>query len=324
MTQPSLDRAPSGVARAATAAGEDAAENAVPAGQARAVLHSAETRRLYAADWAAFSKWCRERRLAALPAVPATLAAYLGSLAATLSHGALARRAAAVAGQHRQAGHSSPTDSPDVQGVLRTARAARRVKQRTAEAAPDDAASQAPARRKPPPSPAQLIRMAARCSGDLAGLRDRALLLLAAAGLDGERLLALDAEHVQVNRQGVDLTIRRADGTGLDRLSLGRLTASAACPVRALESWLHGSDTRFGPVFRKVNRWGTVEYRRLQPDGLRRIVQRRAKALRTARAGGPAIGSSARARGPAGQGELAESRHGPHRSRVRPKTSPVW
>ena len=57
MTQPSLERAPSGVARAATAAGEDAAENAVPAGQARAVLHSAETRRLYAG-------FCCKRRLA--------------------------------------------------------------------------------------------------------------------------------------------------------------------------------------------------------------------------------------------------------------------
>ena len=34
--------------------------------------------------------------------------------------------------------------------------------------------------------------MAAHCPGDLAGLRDRALLLLAAAGLDGEQLRGLD------------------------------------------------------------------------------------------------------------------------------------
>jgi hypothetical protein len=64
---------------------------------------------------------------------------------------------------------------------------------------------------------------------------------------------------------------------------VARITASAVCPVRALENWLHSSDTRFGPVFRKVDRWGTVEYRRLRVDALRRIWQRRAKAVRASR-----------------------------------------
>ena len=62
--------------------------------------------------------------------------------------------------------------------------------------------------------------MAARCLGDLAGLRDRALLLLAAAGVDGERLLALDFEHVRLTGQGMELTIRSADGIGQE--SYGR------------------------------------------------------------------------------------------------------
>ncbi len=152
----------------------------------------------------------------------------------------------------------------------------------------------------PAARPSALARMAARCPGDLASLRDRALLLLTASGLGGERLLALDREHVRFTGQGMELAVPGPDdGAGLaagppalaggmpaeggEVRVVARMTASAACPVRALKDWLRGSDTRFGPVFRKVDRWGTVEHRRLRPDALRRIWQRRAKALRASR-----------------------------------------
>ena len=84
---------------------------AVPGGgettAAASARQAAETVRLYAADWAAFSNWCHQRGHAALPASPATVAAFLGSLSATLKHGALARRAAAIADRHRREGHPS-------------------------------------------------------------------------------------------------------------------------------------------------------------------------------------------------------------------------
>jgi len=71
----------------------------------------------------------------------------------------------------------------------------------------------------PPPGPAQLARMAARCPGDLAGLRDRALLLLTASGLGGERLLALDCEHVRFTGQGAELAVPGAgDGAELAKV----------------------------------------------------------------------------------------------------------
>ena len=44
--------------------------------------------------------------------------------------------------------------------------------------------------------------------------------------------------------------------------------------MRALEDWLHASDTKFGPVFRKIDRWGTIENRRLGTDAIRRILAR--------------------------------------------------
>src|SRR3984957_15563566 len=143
-----------------------------------------ETLRLYASDWAAFVTWCRLAGAAPLPAAPATVAAYLAALADRLSAGALARRAAAIAAQHRQHGLASPASDQAVTTQLRHAR-------RTATR-----------RRAPSPTVARLTRMASACPGDLAGLRDRALLLLAAAGLCRAALVSLDVEQVQFIEDG--------------------------------------------------------------------------------------------------------------------------
>ena len=43
------------------------------------------------------------------------------------------------------------------------------------------------------------------------------------------------------------------------------------------------SETRFGPVFRKIDRWGSVEHRRLGADAVRRILDRRTPHRRRSR-----------------------------------------
>ena len=248
--------------------------------RARDPAMAIETLRLYAGDWAAFAAWCRRQGCAALPAAPPTVAAYLDTLAGALGPGALARRAAAIGDRHRRNGHASPGADPLVRAVLRTARQSAR----TARAA-SPLPAVPPTRRRSPPGPTQLARMAAACPGDLAGLRDRALLLLAAAGLGRDLLLGLDAEHVRGTAGGVELRVPDpADPTGTERVViLAGAGCVMLCPVRALRDWLRASDCCFGPVFRKVDRWGNVEHRRLGADALRRIWCHRAAALRRAR-----------------------------------------
>jgi hypothetical protein len=224
-----------------------------------------ETARLYASDWAAFVAWCQQAGATPLPAAPATVAAYLAALP-QLSPGALARRCAAIAHQHRQAGLVIPAADPAVRSVLRTARRA------------------ATPRRAPAPSPATLVRLAAACPGDLAGLRDRALLLLMAeAGLGRRAVTRLTVEQVRFTPQGLDLAAFADDTAGgAERvISVLRSREPGLCPVRALEAWLHVSDTRFGPLFRKVDRWGNLEYRALGADAVRRILARRATRSKT-------------------------------------------
>jgi hypothetical protein len=110
-----------------------------------------ETLRLYAGDWAAFVAWCRLASAVPLPAAPATVADYLTTLGEQLSAGALARRAAAIAAQHRSHGLTSPASDPAVTTtLLQQARAC----------------CQTPARTSADGS--RLVRMATACPGDLA------------------------------------------------------------------------------------------------------------------------------------------------------------
>jgi site-specific recombinase XerD len=234
---------------------------AVPAAVPRS--SAPETLRLYASDWAAFVSWCRLAAAAPLPAAPATVAAYLATLGERLSAGALARRAAAIAAQHRQHGLASPASDPAVTTLLRYAR------------------HTATRRRALPPTATRLTRMATACPGDLAGLRDRALLLLAAAGFGRAALVSLDVEQVQFIEAGVELTLHRQ--SGVERtVTVRRVASVGACPVHALKDWMEATDSRFGPVFRKVDRWGNVEHRRLGTDAIRRILARRGRGRRGA------------------------------------------
>lgn len=262
-----------------------------------ATVPAVSTLKLYAGDWTGFVAWCRRHHCASLPATGDTMAAYLLACASGLSRGALGRRRAAIGAMHRQANLPVPRLEPATRKALRNASKAR-----------------GGGTHKAAPTAATLVQVAARCPRDLAGLRDRALLLLAAATQRSARrrpnnsllsagpsdsllevgvqvevprlfLLALEAEDVRFTATGVVLRLKtRIDEPDPSRtLTLSRSTVQGACPVRALEDWLRSSETTFGPVFRKVDRWGNVEHSRLGPDAWRGILARRGGLRPTAR-----------------------------------------
>ena len=125
--------------------------------------------------------------------------------------------------------------------------------------------------------------MAARCPRDLAGMRDRALLLLAASGLGRAALVGLDVEHIRFTRTAAELFSKAVGPAGRAGEDEGKGVVvivslsldPAICPVQALRDWLDTSHTLYGPVFRKIDRWGTLEHHRLGTDAIRRILARR-------------------------------------------------
>ena len=93
--------------------------------------------------------------------------------------------------------------------------------------------------------------------------------------------MAIAREHVSFTPEGLRLLLPRSkgdqEGQGAS-IGIARGSRPETCPVRALEAWLQMSDCRFGPVFRKVDRWGTVESRALTPEAVGHILKRRAEA----------------------------------------------
>ena len=192
----------------------------------------------------------------------------LSGLAATHGRSALERRLAAIGHRHRlhsfpwNPGH--PAIRTTLKGIFRQHGSIRR---------------QAAAL-----TSVELRALLATCTGDLAGLRDRALLLLGFAGaLRRSELVGIDLEHLRFTPSGLRLRLPRSkgdpDGEGIE-LGIPRGKRKETCPVRALETWLEHSATRYGPVFRKVDQWGNVEHTRLGADAVRRILLRRAAAAK--------------------------------------------
>jgi site-specific recombinase XerD len=127
------------------------------------------TLRAYRSDLADFELWCEGERLSPLPAAPQTIAVYLAALAdAGAKASTIQRRLAAISQARQLAGHEP---SPTTEWVVRAAMSGIRRTIGTASA------------QKAAISTAELRRMIAGTPSDtLAGLRDRALLLIGFAG----------------------------------------------------------------------------------------------------------------------------------------------
>ena len=159
------------------------------------------------------------------------------------------RRLAALARTHRAAGHRLDTGHSAIRETPRGIARRHGALQRRAAAL----------------ATAEVRRQVAACRGDLAGLRDRALLLLGyAAALRRSELAEVGREHLRFTADGLELCVPRGQ-------------RPETCPVRAVEAWLRASAIRYGPVFCRVTRWGTVETgQALSGEGVRLVLRRRA------------------------------------------------
>jgi len=228
---------------------------------------SENTQRAYAREWQAFAAWCALKGVSALPAAPATLAAYITGLADG-TVGSRARKPAgielalaAVAGAHKAQNLRSPRDTADVQAVRTGIRRTLGTAQRQAEAflVPE------------------MRRAIALLPDTTAGQRDRALLLTGWSGaFRRSALVALDLDDCDFCTEGVEITIRKDKR---DQEKKGRTVAvpfgatADICPVRALSSWIDVANIKNGPVFRAVDRNGNVGSEALSDRSVALIVK---------------------------------------------------
>jgi site-specific recombinase XerD len=210
---------------------------------------AASTRKAYGTDFRMFRDWCDARAVTPLPAAPETVASYLAAHAATSKPSTLARRVAAIGYAHKLANLELPTDAEGVRATMRGIR-------RTFGGAKD---------KKAPAVAAKMLSMAALAPDTLTGLRDRALLLLGFAGaFRRSELVALDVADIEETETGL---LVRIQGSKTDQERQGETIAIArgdvACPVKALRAWLEASGIESGPIFRPIDKGGTVRGSRL-------------------------------------------------------------
>jgi site-specific recombinase XerD len=217
------------------------------------------TRRAYGTDFRLFKAWCDGKGVSALPAGPETVAAFLAAESKTAKPSTLGRRVAAIRYAHKLAHLDTPTDSEAVKATLRGIR-------RTFGGAKV---------RKSPAIAAKVQAMVALAPDRLTGLRDRALLLLGFAGaLRRSELVALDVADIEETETGLLVTIRhsKTDQEG-EGVTIAIARGVVACPARALREWLAAAGIEAGPIFRPINKVGTVAAERLSCRSVANIVK---------------------------------------------------
>ncbi len=231
--------------------------------QFRSEADAPATVKAYAADWRHFEAWCRAngrepfRRDVELEPI---VGDYLADLGTGSAMSTLRRRVAAIVRQARLARVPFDTKSPYVRETLRGIgnRQTRDPRQAAALVT------------------LQIQQLVRCCGDDLAGLRDRALVLVGFAGaLRRSELVTLQFQHVQWTSSGMKLRIARSK-TSSDGVDIGipRGRYAETCPVSHLRRWMERAKIENDAVFRRVDRWSVAGAKPMNPDSVRLILGR--------------------------------------------------
>ncbi|AOF92395.1 site-specific integrase [Sinorhizobium sp. RAC02] len=131
-----------------------------------------------------------------------------------------------------------------------------------------------------------LAKLLATCGTDsLRDIRDRAILMVAFAsgGRRRSEIAGLRREQLSVEPP---ITVENGPPLPSLAIHLGRTKTSGSehdevvyltgRPVDALNAWLAACKVESGSVFRKIDRWGNVSKRALEPSAVNQIVKQRA------------------------------------------------
>ena len=227
---------------------------------------SENTERALKADLGIYAAWCGERGLAALPADPGTVAAFVDAMAAGSRAPSTVRRyIASIAMAHKAVGHGAVTKSPLVKLALQ--RMHRRKGRRQAQAL----GLTWPIRQ----------RLLDATGDRLIDARNRALLAVAYDTLlRRSELVALQVDDLSVESYGAATLLVRRGKT--DAQGRGAMVYLARDTVAMVGEWLRRSRIDGGRLFRSLRKGG-VPGETLTPGQVPRIYKAMAR-----RAGLPA------------------------------------
>ena len=203
---------------------------------------AANTVRAYRAAWGAFQRYCQRHGLSPLPATAETLVAYIAEMAKHYRVSTIDSHLAAIYKAHKLAEHESPTKSQLVEMTMEGVRREHGTR---------------PTRKSPVTRPILRRLISTLPANTLAGLRDRALLLIGFAGaFRRSELVAIKIQHCEFSEGGVKILLPRSKtdqhGHGEYKHIPYTTRGGPLCAATALRSWLSAANLTSGPVFRRV------------------------------------------------------------------------
>ena len=218
------------------------------------------TLKAYASDVAHFEAWCKAQGFSAAEPDPTIVGAYLAAAGEGYAPATLRRRVAAIARAFGMSEYPLDTKHPAIRETLRGIGRRHGARARRAAAL----------------TTGDIRMICAVCNQSLSGVRDRALILLGFAGaFRRSELVSLNVEHIGWTRDGMTIFIERSKtdkaGEGAE-IAIPHGRSEETCAVTALKTWLKRSRISRGPLFRKINKAGRVEVRRLSADAVRSIL----------------------------------------------------
>lgn len=230
---------------------------------------SDRTLTLYAAAWREFERFASEHGESHLPASPALVIDYLVALAEGGITGKPAKvstidlKRAAIVHVHELHNLPDPTAYAEVKAVMSGIR-------REVGSAPEQ---------KEALSLDDLRTLVNALPDDLAGKRDRALLLVGFAGaFRRSELAALNVADVHING-ALRVTIRKSktdqEARGLVKV-IPAIADQAMDPMNALRDYLNAANIQSGAIFRRFNSYGVTKAR-LTAQSVALIVKRAAQ-----------------------------------------------
>lgn len=264
------------------------------------------SRRNYEFDWRAFTKWCEEAHLTALPALESTVTLFLTHMLAEHRVSTVQRFASAIAHYHRDAGLAKPCNG-QVAKLLAGARRERRER---------------PLQKNPlSVEELRLTMRIVRKKRDPWSIRNASILTLGfASALRRSNIVALDVGDVARTAEGLVLWVGREKnhqhGRGRE-IGVKRGEHRETCPLAALDRWLKLRGTEPGPLYCRIINGRVRPDLRLHPCNVAKAVKAAAElaGLDPARYGGHSLRAGFVTAGVlGGLSDLAIARQTGHRS----------
>lgn len=239
--------------------------------------HAENTSKAYRKAWARFEGWCASHSQPALPASPATVAAWIAAAgrgiagSKSLSRSSINQVLSAVVLKHRTEGHILDRKAPEIAAMWR---GMSRTK------------AKAGGRRAAAPIMGDDLRQLCQGlgKGRPADVRDAALLVLGwAAALRRTELVGLDwrklgtgCGYVSIEERGIVVRLPTSKGSQTDEIRINIPWDDMPTACDALACWSNVANLKDGdPVFRRINNTGGIGAEHLTDGSVSRIVKAR-------------------------------------------------